>query len=218
MTNKLQETFEKLKGSVKRLSKNEQDDILTRLAELAENANKTGQETMLNSLRLQYKWSKKEINTLVPNGYDKYINIEDIEDAISMLGKEHIRRLLLTSVDRYLHPIPKENAEKIEKAKEYFDNILILHTDFSGKDRAATDEVRKEKDPVAFGVLVDKSGINNRPVQNPHYYIITDWEDEYCDLTLARLVDEYKQASGKELTVNNALETLNVIFPDAPEE
>lgn len=218
MTNKLKSTFDELKSTLKNLTKDEQDDMLSRLALLSENAKKSGQETMLRSLKLQYTWSVKEIDTLIPNGYDKFINIDDIETAIRTLDKENIRRLLLTNVNRYMHPIPDEQAALIDKAREFFDEIMILHTDFSGKDREATEKVRKEKDPIAFGVLTS-SGPNGRgTIQNPHYYFITDWEDEYCDLTLSKLIDEYKDASGDSLAVNDALESLKLTFSELPED
>jgi len=218
MTNKLKSTFDELKRTLKNLTKNEQDDMLSRLALLSENAKKAGQEAMLRSLKLQYTWSVKEIETLIPNGYDKFINIDDIETAIRALDKENIRRLLLTNVNRYMHPIPDEQAALIDKAREFFDEIMILHTDFSGKDREATEKVRKEKDPIAFGVLTSAGPNGRGTIQNPHYYFITDWEDEYCDLTLSKLIDEYKDASGDSLAVNDALESLKLTFSELPED
>lgn len=218
MTNKLKSTFDALKSSLKSLNESEQEDMLSRLAVLADNAKKSGQDAMLRSLKLQYTWSVKEIDTIIPKGYDKFINLDDIENAIRTLDKENIRRLLLTNVNRYMHSIPDEQAELIKEAKTVFDEIMILHTDFSGKDREETEEIRKEKDPIAFGVLTSKGEGGRGTIQNPHYYFITDWEDEYCDLTLSKLIDEYKTATGEKLEVKNALESLRVTFSEVPEE
>jgi len=49
MTNKLKSTFDELKSTLKNLTKDEQDDMLSRLALLSENAKKSGQEAMLRS-------------------------------------------------------------------------------------------------------------------------------------------------------------------------
>jgi len=212
----LKDTFSTLKQALKGMSEEDKQETLNRLAELSDSAKKSGQKAMLSSLKLQYDWTIKEIEEIIPAGYDTFINIEDISDAINKLQEEHIRRLLLTNVNNYMHSIPEENAEKIADAQKYFDEIMILHTDFSGKDREETDKVRVEKDPIAFGVLTNEAG--RKTIQNPHYYFITDWEDEYCDLTLSRLIDEYKTATDKTLNVQEAKEALNVIFTELPEE
>lgn len=212
----LKDTFSTLKQALKGMNDEDKQETLNRLAELSDSAKKSGQKAMLSSLKLQYDWTIKEIEEIIPAGYDTFINIEDISDAINKLQEEHIRRLLLTNVNNYMHSIPEENAEKIADAQKYFDEIMILHTDFSGKDREETDKVRVEKDPIAFGVLTNEAG--RKTIQNPHYYFITDWEDEYCDLTLSRLIDEYKTATDKTLNVQEAKEALNVIFTELPEE
>lgn len=212
MVKGIKDMFGELKKSFSKMSDEDASEMLTRIGELADSAKKAGQEQMLKTLKLQYEWSVKEIEDIVPAGYDTFLNIEDINEAIDALDENNIRHLLFTDIRNYTHSIPEDSANKINKAKSVFDKIYILHTDFSGKDRKETEEVRKEKDPIAFGTLL--ADVNGRKVQNPHYYFITDWEDEYCDLTLAKLVDEYKTATNKVLTINEALEALSVKFEE----
>lgn len=208
----IKDVFNSIKSATTMMTKKEQEDMLVRLSALAASAKKTGQDSMLSSLKLQYQWSTREIEEIVPAGYSQFINIDALQDAIEVLNEDQTRRVVLTDISRYMNPIPEKEADEIEKAKEVFDKVLILHTDFSGKHRKATEEVRKEKDPISFGVLTGE--INSRTVLNPHYYIINDWEDEYCDLTLARLVDEYKDITGKDLSVSEALESLSLTFKE----
>ena len=207
--------FKELKNSLNHMSNEDASKMLVRIGELADSAKKSGQEQMLKTLKLQYDWSVKEITDIVPAGYDTFLNIEDINEAVSALNSSNVRHLLFTDVRNYTHTIPEDSADKINHAKEIFDKVYILHTDFSGKDRKETDEVRKEKDPIAFGTLI--SEVAGRKVQNPHYYYITDWEDEYCDLTLAKLVDEYNATTNKVLPVKDALKELAAKFEEVKE-
>lgn len=59
-------------------------------------------------------------------------------------------------------------------------------------------EERREKDPILFGAFLDreKNAINER------FYYIGDWVDDYCDLTLDKMVAEMKEDTGKDI-VNN---------------
>jgi hypothetical protein len=72
--------------------------------------------------------------------------------------------------------------EKIAKASELevFDNYVIVHYDPKGKNRQDTaKEEYKKRDPIVFGVIAGSNKL----------YYITDWIDDYCDLTLEKFVD-----------------------------
>ena len=67
---------------------------------------------------------------------------------------------------------------EIDKLK-IFDNYVILHYDKDNDQTSLTkEEIEKLKDPILFGVIRGSKKL----------YYIDDWEDEYCDLTLDRLV------------------------------
>jgi hypothetical protein len=71
------------------------------------------------------------------------------------------------------------------KAKKVFNEFYILHLSYKeGKIKTNKDKIR-EKDPILLGVFVDDPD---------RFYFIADWIDEYCDLTLDKLVDEMKTA------------------------
>ena len=64
------------------------------------------------------------------------------------------------------------------------------------------------KDPIAFGVVdcasdFGKEVSQNSFTQSQRMFFITDWVDEYCDLTLDKLIELSKQ----ELQKNDILKT-----------
>lgn len=72
---------------------------------------------------------------------------------------------------------------------------MILYTDYTQNDRDAHEKEQIEKDPIAFGILRYENG-NTQGYSN-HLIFITDWIDEYCDLTLDKLIDVYNIKSHK---------------------
>lgn len=107
---------------------------------------------------------KKDIEKLIYNVRDKVIKFKEFSEFPRVVPKK-VRTVL-----------------KNLQTKKIFDNYMILYTDFSKPEEEikSTKQKVKEKDPILFGVF------NDTP--NKLYFII-DWEDEYCDLTLDKLVD-----------------------------
>ena len=65
-----------------------------------------------------------------------------------------------------------------------FDNYCILHYDPEKKSYAQTieeqkRETQKRRDPILFGLIRGSNKL----------YYITDWVDEFCDLTLDKFVE-----------------------------
>lgn len=142
-------------------------------------------------------------------GYDRYVLKEDVNELIeSLKSKDGGRQLAFSNLERYPRVIPQKNAEFIQQAKKYFDSIYILYT-------AKKEEVEKEKiakDPIAFGVVKYKGGNDSLPrqtsVESNHMFFITDWVDEYCDLTLDKLVELSKEELQKN-DIIKGIEDLN---------
>jgi len=87
-----------------------------------------------------------------------------------------------TKFSEYTRFIPKSALKKKKELEGIFDEFIIFHY-YNSKQKdtkkMSSSEKAKMKDPVLFGKLrgVDK------------LYYIDDWEDEYCDLTFAELID-----------------------------
>lgn len=107
---------------------------------------------------------------------------------------KHSKNLHMTWIRNYARIIPPDAVElkKYCDEKGWFDNYVVLHFDRKG-DSAMMTKAEKEraKDPILFGMIEGSDKL----------YHIADWTDEYCDLTL----DKMLSAIGKEsLKLNNA--------------
>lgn len=108
------------------------------------------------------------------------------EEQVVEFVKKTERGVRLDYIKNYMRVIPPTVVKKIDKANklEIFDNYVILHYDPDEKSYAQTIEEKKKedakrRDPILFGVIRGSNKL----------YYITDWIDEYCDLTLDKFVE-----------------------------
>ena len=80
------------------------------------------------------------------------------------------------------------------------DYLNQITADYTGKIERQVEKERRQRDPILFGTFQNKS---TRTVID-RFYFLGDWEDEYCDLTLDKMVNEIK--SEKKY---NVLRTIN---------
>ena len=74
--------------------------------------------------------------------------------------------------------------------KGIFDELYVVFTDYTGKEERKVEKERRDKDPILFGVFKNNAVVADR------FYFLGDWVDEYCDLTLDKLIDQYKDKKG----------------------
>lgn len=141
------------------------------------NAKMVGQEALVESL----------IREMIANRYEAFLAAEGYyhvvteQQVVDFVNKTE-RGISIDYVKNFIRPIPKEVVDKIAEADklEVFDNYVIMHYDPKGKNRQDTaKEEAKKRDPIVFGVIAGSTKL----------YYITDWIDEYCDLTLEKFVD-----------------------------
>jgi hypothetical protein len=107
-------------------------------------------------------------------GFSTFISEEDIvkfsQNAPSYLKLDYIKN--------YCRILPDEVQKEFNKAIsiDLFDNYVVLH--FDPEDNGSLYTKKEREDPILFGVIK-----NSRRL-----YYITDWVDEYCDLTLDSLI------------------------------
>lgn len=111
---------------------------------------------------------------LMAAGFNKYITFKELKD----LEKKSPKGLSIDYPQNFARIIPEEVIEKKMKADELciFDHYVILHFDPKKQNTKSTKneiEEKKSKDPILFGLILDSQKL----------YYITDWVDEYCDLT-----------------------------------
>lgn len=143
-------------------------------------ASAIGQTALVSKLAREMVGNKYE-SFLASEGY--YYVVEE-EDVVKFARKSE-RGISIDYIKNFVRPIPDTVADAIIKANnlEVFDNYVIMHYDPEGKSYMYTPkEEIKKRDPIVFGVIAGSKKL----------YYITDWIDDYCDLTLAKFVDTLK--------------------------
>lgn len=141
------------------------------------NAAKIGQTAMVEQLLREMVANRYE-SVLFAEGYYYAITEEQMVDFVKKCEKG----IRLDYLKNYGRVIPEEVVDKIDKVNqlEIFDNYVVLYYDPDGKVYKETaKEEAKRRDPIIFGVIASSKKL----------YYITDWIDEYCDLTLEQFVD-----------------------------
>lgn len=162
----------------------------------------TGQNLVIRRLHYATSVIEKE-RELIKEGIDVFVLREDIEYFIEKIENKRVK---IVDLEFYPREIPDEIVEKVHRLKEknIFDNYYVVFTDYTGK---ITKETKKDvkteqirKDPILFGTFEQKiDGIYDIC---DRFYYIGDWEDEYCDLTLTKMVQKMSE-KGKTNIVNN---------------
>ena len=135
-------------------------------------------QTALQEELLKGLITNKYESALFAEGYYYVIDEDTIVDFIKKCEKG----LSLDYIKNFSRPIPQEVVNKISKLNELeiFDNYVVLHYDPTKTAYKETEYERaKRKDPIIFGLIAGSKKL----------YYVTDWIDEYCDLTLEKFVD-----------------------------
>ena len=154
----------------------------------------TGQTVAMRKLIFQIETIEKE-KQLVKLGIDTFVYRDDIENYIDNVAKNVVK---IIELSRYEREIPNDIAKTVEETKEIFDQFYVLFTDYTGKIEKQVEKERREKDPILFGTFQDPQA----KVLIDRFYFLGDWVDEFCDLTLDKMVFEAKQKTGKDIRLH----------------
>ena len=152
-------------------------DRVSRYLRALHNAVDIGQTALQEEL-LKGLITNKYESLLYSEGYYKVIDESTMVDFVKKCEKG----LSLDYIKNFSRPIPENVAEKISKLNELeiFDNYVVLHYDPKKTAFKETEyEKAKRKDPIIFGLIAGSRKL----------YYVTDWIDEFCDLTLEKFVD-----------------------------
>lgn len=195
------EYFAKVKSSLSVMDKIRLRQYLATIEKLKNKAETVGQKMLARRLEFKERAVKCEI-ILNEKGYNKYIHSEDI---LNYMDNVRGRNVKLCDYKDYLREIPDEAVKIIEESKDYFDDFVILFTDYS-TDTDILENVNKQreidKDPILLGIFYNEAF--NEAVDR--FYFLYDWVDEYCDLTLDKMIEEYKEISEEELVKYNNID------------
>lgn len=141
----------------------------------------TGQQALCEKLEAGLQAFRAE-SQMLSIGIQKYVTQKTIVDFYKKCPKG----LRLSYIRNYTRRIPPELSKLKTRADELklFDNYVILHYDPQAKSYAETEKEKqerlaKERDPILFGLIKDREDL----------YVLGDWVDEYCDLTLDQMAE-----------------------------
>lgn len=152
----------------------------------------TGQSKGARKLLFHLDCIEKE-REIVAAGVDTFIYRDDIEEYIDHIAKDVVK---IIELENYEREIPDEIVHVIEAVGGKFDKLYVLFTDYTGRVERRVEREKRSIDPILFGTFQDAK---NRAVVDRFYYL-GDWEDEYCDLTLDKLVGDVKAAKQRDIT------------------
>ena len=191
--------FQFVKSKVNEMNDNDLNKLYSISSELLEKYKKTGQIKAAKKLAFHIKSILKE-KEIIDLGITKFIYRDDIENYIDNIAKDVVK---IIELKNYPREIPDELIETIENTKNIFDEMYVLFTDYTGEIEK---EVEKERDPILFGSFIDR----NIDEMSQRMYYLGDWVDEYCDLTLDKLVSQTDKSIVKEISIpNNTDELIN---------
>lgn len=183
--------FEILKDRKKKITDEELIQFYDNAMALLNKYQVTGQIEGMKKLIFLIDTVEKE-REIVKLGINTFVYYEDVEDYIDNIAKNVVK---IIELERYERDIPDEVVEVISQTKHLFTKFYVVFTDYTGKIERQVLKERREKDPILFGTFQDTES----KTLLERFYFIADWEDEYCDLTLGRMVEETKTANSKDI-------------------
>lgn len=165
----------------------------------------TGQKAAAKELYAKCIYLEKE-SKLLDKGISKYVLRTEIDKYIDNIADDCVCVIEMRNFDR---PIPDEIVDVVADTMDIFDEFYIVFTDYTGEKRSKVEKERRDKDPILFGNIFIDGKVS------PKMYFIGDWIDDYCDLTLDKMVEAIAKESkkNKESIVYNIKDpsTLNEI-------
>lgn len=222
------EILGELKSRINKITETNLGDIKINLEETIKNSILTKQISMLERSIFFYELLNKE-NYLIENNFNKFIEKDDIEELLEKLNnsESNTKRIFFCELEDYPRVIPVDVVRKIKQINDnkIFDKYYVLYTDFTksaqkfangNKTGLQVTDISSQKDPILFGAFIKKGENGKAPIIMDRFYYIADWVDEYCDLTLNKLMtiapelvkEAYGSKSSMEMGLDVELEKL----------
>lgn len=186
-----QQYFDAVKERKHHVTEDELARLYDNCLELLNKYKITGQKKGMRKLLFHLECVEKE-REIVKLGINTFIYRDDIEEYIDNVAKDTVK---IIELENYEREIPDEIVSIIEQVKDKFDQLYVVFTDYTGKIERQIEKERRDKDPILFGTFQNQS---SRTVIDRFYYL-GDWEDEYCDLTLDKMVNETEKAGKRNI-------------------
>lgn len=188
-----QEYFDIIKGRKLRITDEDLNNIYDNCMYLLNKYISTNQISGARKLMFHIDNIEKE-RRLLSLGIDTFVYKSDIEDYISSVEDRVIKACRIQDYER---EIPDDIANRINTVKNIFNEIYVIYTDYTGETERRVSAVKRNIDPIVFGSFEDRDKL----VIVERFYFIGDWVDDYCDLTLDKMVSEVKKRTGKDIVL-----------------
>ena len=174
--------FSYVKSKFSKLEKEKLVQRINKLRSMIVSADEMDQQALYEGLAVMLAVAVRESEAFVC-GYNKFIRKEHINKFIGSVRDKTVK---FGKLENFPRLVPDNIHKKIKSCKEkgVFDEYWILYTDYVGEKLKTTKEKIREKDPIIFGTF---------SFQEDVLYAIGDWVDEYCDLTLDKVVEKLKK-------------------------
>lgn len=176
------EYFEVVKSRKQTVKDEDLQRIYDNCLELLNKYKITGQIAGMRKLLFHLETIEAE-REIVKMGITTFVYRDDIEEYIDHIAKDTVK---IIELERYEREIPDEIVDVIRRVKDKFDQLYVVFTDYTGRMERQVEKERREKDPILFGTF------QNQRTETiiDRFYFLGDWQDEYCDLTLDKMVNE----------------------------
>lgn len=194
--------FTKLKQSAKSFADDELLEYINVSQQLYEKYILTGQVQAAAEVQEYLRVARLELE-LLKCGFETYVLRSDVAKWAKQQDKSVSKKILFADIEQYTRDIPNDVVQKMLRAKPFVDKFVILFTDYTGQHQKQVDQanekIKKELDPIIFGAWVPKTKEAQKTlVAHPHLVFIGDWEDQYCDLTLDKLIAEFAKSGNTQ--------------------
>jgi hypothetical protein len=100
--------------------------------------------------------------------------------------KVKVKTPQLMELEKFSRILPNHAIERLKEAKEtkLLDKFWVLTWNPSSEQLQTMEEKIISKDPILFGQI---------SFDPDKFYYIADWEDEYCDLTLEKFIEQTQE-------------------------
>lgn len=182
--------FNNLKNSKHELTDEFLKNLYTNTEVLLKKSHALGQHKVCRKLLYSLEVLDKE-KILYDSGFQTFVYRDDIEYYMDKVRDKAVKIITLQD---YPREIPDAVASRLIflKEKGIFDEYYVVFTDYTGNTEREVQTERRRKDPIVFGAFAKRDPQNR--VLHDRFYYIADWEDEYCDLTLSKMVSEMSVA------------------------
>lgn len=195
--------FRIIKNNKHEIDLDKLESIKRQTAQEIENFIKTNQFSSAERLMFHLKTFQHE-HDAIDAGFKYYVFRDDIDEFICNVSQDVVKIIELENFER---KIPEHLIPIVVKAQEYFDDLYVLFTDYTGREERKIEAEKRANDPIVFGTFHSK----NNKIWNHRFYYICDWTDEYCDLTLDKFVSKMYTDTNKNVlytTENYTIEQL----------